>query len=86
MKKFIPVILVILYVLFILILYMIGYDLDNSVKPPIEVKRYDWIGHLEKYKSFNIHSLIRLILLTGTIYIIYLGIRIIEDFIKKIGR
>ena len=66
---------------------MIGYDLDNNVKPPIEIKRYDWIGHLEKYiKSFNIHSLIRLILLTGTIYIIYLTIRIIEDLIKKIGR
>ena len=83
MKIFIPVIL---YVLFILILYMIGYDIDNSVKPPIEIRRYDWIGHLEKYKNFNIHSLIKLILLTGTIYIIYLAIRIIEDFIKKIGQ
>lgn len=65
---------------------MIGYDLDNSVKPPIEIRRYDWIGYLEKYKNFNIHSLIKLILLTGTIYIIYLAIRIIEDFIKKIGQ
>ena len=62
---------------------MVGYDLDASVRPPVENRRYDWIGHFEKFKNFNIHSLIRLILLAGTLYTIYLAIRIIEDFIKK---
>ena len=79
-KKFIPLII---FALFIIILYMVGYDLDTSVQPPVENRRYDWIGHFEKFKNFNIHSLIRLILLAGTLYTIYLAIRIIEDFIKK---
>ena len=80
MKKFIPIIL---FALFIIILYMVGYDLDTSVRPPNEFRQYDWIGHFVKFKNFNIHSLIRLILFAGTLYTIYLAIRIIEDFIKK---
>ena len=62
---------------------MIGYNFETSLKPTIEMRPYDWIGRLEKLKKTNIHSLIRLILLTGTFYTIYLAIRIFEDFIKK---
>ena len=78
MKKFLPVII---FSLFIIILYMVGYDLDFSVQPPVENRRY--LISLEKFKNINIHFLIRLILLAGTFYTIYLAIRIIEDFIKK---
>ena len=78
MKKFIPVII---FALFIIILYMVGYDLDASVRPPVENRRY--LISLKKFKNINIHFLIRLILLAGTLYTIYLAIRIIEDFIKK---
>ena len=60
---------------------MVGYDLDFSVQPPVENRRY--LISLEKFKNINIHFLIRLILLAGTLYTIYLAIRIIEDFIKK---
>ena len=74
MKKFIPVIL---YVLFILILYMIGYDIDLG-----PIRRESGFGY-NNFKNVGIPNLVKLILILGFIYTISLIISFIVDFKKN---
>ena len=74
MKKYIPVIF---YVLFILILYMIGYDIDLG---PIIRESGDGYNH---FSDIGIANLIKLILIFGFIYTISLIISLIVDFFRN---
>ena len=71
MKKYIPIIF---YVLFILILYVIGYEIDSG---PIRSDSGYGYNH---FKNVGIPNLIKYILILGFIYTISLIISLIADF------
>ena len=73
MKKYIPIIF---YVLFILILYVIGYEIDSG-----PIRRDSGFGY-NNFKNVGIPYLIKLILIFGFIYTISLIISLIVDFLK----
>ena len=74
MKKYIPIIF---YVLFILILYVIGYEIDSG-----PIRKESGFGY-NNFKNVGIPYLIKLILIFGFIYTISLIISLIVDFFKK---
>ena len=74
MKKYIPIIF---YVLFILILYVIGYEIDSG---PI---RSDSGYGYNNFKNVGIPNLIKYILILGFIYTISLIISLIADFFRN---
>ena len=74
MKKYIPIIF---YVLFILILYVIGYEIDSG---PIRSDSGYGYNH---FKNVGIPNLIKYILILGFIYTISLIISLIVDFFRK---
>lgn len=76
MKKFIPVIL---YVLFILILYMIDYDIDLG---PIRRDSGSGSGY-NHFKNVGIPNLIRLLLIFGFMYTISLFISLLVNFFNS---
>ena len=74
MKKYIPVIF---YILFILILYMIGYEIDSG-----PIRRDTGYGY-NHFKNVGIPNLIKYILILGFIYTISLIISLIADFFRN---